>query len=169
MKAPSPWIEKHISLIPATGQVLDVACGAGRHSIYLRDQGYPVIAVDVDTAAIATGDDTAGLSVVTADLEAGCWPFRTQSFAGIVVVNYLWRPLFSELIRTLQPGGVLLYDTFARGNERYGRPNNPDFLLNPGELQEAFGSFLEIIDFFEGDVGLPRPACRQMIAARKPL
>ncbi|MAL78445.1 MAG: SAM-dependent methyltransferase [Sneathiella sp.] len=169
MNALSPWIAAHLSRIPFTGPVLDVACGAGRHSLALCAREHRVIAIDKDTDTIAAHGHVPGLTILTADLEAAHWPFRPQSFAGIIVVNYLWRPLFPGLAKALQPGGVLLYDTFMRGNERFGRPRNPDFLLKPGELRQAFETSLETLDYFEGDVELPKPACRQMIAARKPL
>ncbi len=168
MHPPSPWIEKFTPLIPKSGPVLDVACGSGRHSLFLLEKGYRVVAVDLDIEAIASVPKTSGLSIVRADLEKNPWPIARGQFTGIVVVNYLWRPLFPDICRSLAPGGVLLYDTFARGNEKYGRPRNPDFLLKPGELKEVLQESLEIIDFFDGYVETPSPACRQMVAARRP-
>lgn len=168
MIAASPWIAKYAHLFPPRGVVLDVACGAGRHSVYLREMGHHMIAVDIDTGRFEARGMHGDIALIEADLEGDGWPFRAASFAGIVVVNYLWRPLFPEIIAALKPGGVLLYDTFMQGNEKFGRPRNPDFLLAPGEFARVFGRSLEIIDAFEGDVAEPAPACRQMIAARKP-
>lgn len=168
MRPISPWIGKYASLIPQEQPVLDLACGAGRHSLYLLDAGYEVTAVDINTSSIAEYQEREGLSIVQADLENDGWPFSVGAFSGIVVVNYLWRPLFADITRSLTPGGILLYDTFALGNEKYGRPSNPDFLLTPGELAEFFGESLDIVDFSEGVVGGPNPACRQAIVARKP-
>jgi len=164
----SPWVEKHVPLIPKARPVLDVACGGGRHSLHLLKLGYEMVSVDVETTAITTYKDLPGLSIVRADLEKDPWPFAENTFASIVVVNYLWRPLLPDLCASLMPGGVLLYDTFARGNEKYGRPSNPDFLLKQRELQETLEDELEILDFFDGFVDTPTPACRQSIAARKP-
>ncbi|MCC3303201.1 class I SAM-dependent methyltransferase [Sneathiella sp. HT1-7] len=169
MRAISPWIEKYAQLIPKEKPVLDLACGGGRHSLYLLETGYKVTAVDIDTSSVAAYEGREGLSIVQADLENNSWPFSNGSFAGIVVVNYLWRPLFADIAAALSPGGILLYDTFARGNEKFGRPSNPDFLLAPGELAEVFSRDLNVIDFFEGRVDVPTPACRQSIVARKPI
>jgi SAM-dependent methyltransferase len=168
MQPISPWIEKYAHQIPLEKPVLDLACGKGRHSLYLLDAGYKVTAVDIDITSISVFQGLDGLSVVQADLEKQSWPFSRDAFSGIVVVNYLWRPLFVDIVAALAPGGLLLYDTFMRGNERYGHPRNPDYLLAPGELQEIFGERLEVIDFFEGYVEEPKSAYRQSIAARKP-
>ncbi len=169
MRPISLWIEKYAHLIPKQKPVLDLACGAGRHSLYLLGAGYEVTAVDINTSPIETYQGREGLSIVQADLEKERWPFSDNTFSGIVVVNYLWRPLFADIAAALSPGGILLYDTFAQGNEKYGRPSNPDFLLAPGELAEFFSNSLDVIDFFEGRVDAPNPACRQSIVARKPL
>lgn len=168
MTALSPWIEKHASLIPACAPVLDVACGTGRHSLFLAARGHRVVGVDIDREALSGLAVRRGILPLVADLERGGWPFRRGAFAAVIVVNYLWRPLFPVLLAALEPGGVLLYDTFMQGNERYGRPRNPDFLLAPGELRAVFSGALEIIDYAEGEFNRPRPACRQMIAARRP-
>ncbi|MCF8467075.1 MAG: class I SAM-dependent methyltransferase [Sneathiella sp.] len=168
MRPISPWIEKYSKLIPQNGPVLDVACGSGRHSLYLLGVGYDVIVVDIDTAEISKIQGYPNLSIVEADLEKDPWPFSKPAFSSVVVVNYLWRPLFPDLLDALLPGGILLYDTFAQGNERYGRPSNPDFLLAPGELYNLCQGKLEILDFMHGYVEVPKPALRQSIAARKP-
>jgi SAM-dependent methyltransferase len=122
-------------LIPP-GPVLDLAAGAGRHARLLLESGRDVTAVDRDVSGLA---DLAGRAeVVVADLEGGAaWPLGARRFAGIVVTNYLHRPLFPAILAALAPGGVLIYETFAVGQERLGRPTNPDFLLRPGELLEV--------------------------------
>ncbi|MEX1035262.1 MAG: class I SAM-dependent methyltransferase [Sneathiella sp.] len=169
MRPISPWIDKYAGLIPKDQPVLDVACGSGRHSLFLLEQGFEVIAVDIDITAIAPNSGRTGLSIIQADLEGAPWLFTPASVGGIVVVNYLWRSLISHLCDTLAPGGVLLYDTFAQGNEKYGRPRNPDFLLARGELSDLLSGTFDILDFFDGHTENPVPACRQSIAARKPL
>ena len=114
--------------------MLDLACGHGRHARFLAQLGYRVSAVDRDEHALASLAGVPGIEAKAADLERGTWPYPGQRFAGIVVANYLYRPLFPRLLESLETGGVLIYETFARGNERYGRPSNPQFLLQPGEL-----------------------------------
>jgi SAM-dependent methyltransferase len=141
------------------GPVLDLACGEGRHSRYFRDLGFEVVAVDRDPGAIEKA------RVVKANLEDGSpWPLEGEQFGGIVVTNYLHRPLFQRLADALAPGGVLVYETFMLGNERFGKPSNPDFLLRPGELKEAFAG-LEVLGFEEGEVAQPKPAVVQRICA----
>jgi len=145
-------------LIPK-GRVLDVACGSGRHSRYLLSQGYKVTAVDRDPQAIDS------VRFLQADLEDGSpWPLPAERFHGIVVANYLYRPLFPLLERSLAPGGILIYETFMQGNERYGKPSNPAFLLQPGELWRAFGG-LHVIAFEQGRAREPKPAMVQRLCA----
>lgn len=154
---PSPWIVRFSPTIPNGGHVLDLACGGGRHSGYLLDQGYVVTALDKDTTAISERLGGRGnLTIVTVDLEnggdtfAGNGPLHGQSFDGIVVVNYLYRPLMAALINALKPGGVLLYETFARGNEIYARPRNPDHLLFSGELLDLVAGRLQVVAYEHG-------------------
>ena len=129
---PSPWIQRFSPLIRRGGPVLDVAAGAGRHSLMMLDHGHPVTALDRDVLALPAQP---GLTVLCTDLEDGSdWPVAGRLFAAIVVTNYLWRPLFPRLLDNLEPNGLLLYETFAHGNQAFGRPSNPDFLLQPGEL-----------------------------------
>lgn len=148
--------------------MLDLAAGGGRHSGLLRDRGHRVVAADRDTAILArrfSGDPET--EIVTLDLEDGA-PWRLgQGYAGIVVTNYFHRRLFPAITEALAPGGALLYETFMLGNERFGKPSNPDFLLRPGELIEAFGTPLTVIAFEQGIVDEPRPAAIQRIAAIK--
>jgi len=165
---PSPWIERFGHLVPADGAVLDVAAGAGRHARWFLHRGHPVTAVDRDTAALTDLSGAAGLRVVTADLEAGePWPFASRSFAAVVVVNYLHRPLLPDLVATVAASGVLLYDTFGVGNEAFGRPTNPDFLLRPGELLQAVEGALQVVAYEHGIVPGAAPRVRQRICARR--
>jgi len=157
-EAPSPWVVRWAGAIRAGGRVLDVACGAGRHVRYLAALGYSVVGVDRDAARID------GAEIRVADLEAGPWPFAPGEFDGVVVTNYLHRPLFPHLVAALRPGGILIYETFARGNERYGRPSNPDFLLEPGELLRRIEP-LSVIGFEEGLITSPKQALVQRICA----
>ncbi len=163
--APSPWVLRFLGLIPADGPVLDLACGAGRHTRLLLDRGFAVTAVDLHTERLGDLVDTPLLEILAADLEAAPWPFATRHFAGIIVTNYLHRPHFPLLVAALQPGGVLLIESFGQGNERFGRPRNPDFLLAPGELLHAFGGSLQVVAFEQGLEEQPRPAVRQRLCA----
>ena len=143
------------------GPVLDVACGGGRHSKWLVEQGLEVVAVDRVPQSIP------GARFVQADLEAGgAWPFAHERFAGIVVTNYLHRPLLPHLLASLAPDGVLIYETFMAGNERYGKPSNPAFLLRAGELFEAFRS-LQVLAFEQGRSAAPKLAVIQRLCARR--
>ena len=162
----SKWLEDHSSLFQAEDKVLDLACGSGRHSIFLAQKGCAVTAVDIDTAAIRSLG-LSELNIIDADLEQGNWPFEVNTFDAILVSNYLWRPLFAPLIATLKPGGIILYETFAKGNEEYGRPKNPNFLLEEGELPAVFKGF-EVLDYYNGTRTFPQTSVRQGIAARKP-
>ena len=169
---PDPWVARFSRLIPGGGAVLDLAAGAGRHAIFLSELGYSVTAVDRDISRlIASGP--AGIEAIEAieaietDLEAGGWPLPGRRFAGIVVANYLHRALFPRLLDALAPGGVLIYRTFQAGNEKYGRPRNPEFLLRPRELMAAFRG-LEIRAYEAGEVLHPAPAVIQRICAIRP-
>jgi SAM-dependent methyltransferase len=148
--------------------VLDLAAGQGRHTRLLRANGYQVVAVDRDTAALrAAFAGDAATEIIEVDLEDG-GPWRLgQGYDGIVVANYLHRPLLPALAAALAPGGALIYETFMAGNERFGRPANPDFLLLPGELLAAFIDHLSVVAFEQGGVTAPRPAFVQRIAAAK--
>ena len=167
---PSAWVRRFIPLIRPGGRVLDLAAGAGRHTRLLLDMGFRVTAIDRDIAnlrPLAGGK----CDVRTLDLETGLETGAPESalgplggFDGVVVTNYLYRPLFAPIAAALAPDGVLIYETFAVGNERFGRPRNPDFLLRRGELIEAFAA-LTIVAFEEGEVTRPRPAFIQRIAA----
>jgi SAM-dependent methyltransferase len=162
--APSPWVRRWAGLIRPGGRVLDVACGNGRHLRYLRERGYSVLGVDRDASALAELQGLDGIEVVIADIESGPWPFSSTSFDAVLVTNYLHRPRVPALIAALERDGVLIYETFAEGNERFGRPSNPAFLLRRNELLERFGS-LSVIAFEQGVVGAPKPAMTQRICA----
>jgi SAM-dependent methyltransferase len=156
---PSDWVRRWADLVTSS-PVLDVACGAGRHAAYFAERGLRVVAVDREPQVIP------GATFVQADLEAAPWPFAGQRFAAIVVTHYLHRPLFPLLEQGLDAGGVLIYETFMAGNERFGRPSNPAFLLAPGELLTAFAA-LTPIAFEQGYVGRPKPAMVQRLCARQ--
>lgn len=164
----SNWVARWAPLIPqARGQVLDLACGSGRHARLLARLGHAVTALDRDPQALlaAAGE---GIATVQYDLEApgASWPFAPGSLAGIVVTNYLHRPLFGHIAAALAPGGVLIYETFARGNEVFGKPSNPDFLLNPGELLELAGrGGLRVVAYEDGVIDAPKAARVQRLCA----
>jgi len=164
--APSPWIVRFAARIPPGAPVLDLACGAGRHGRWLHARGHPVVLLDRDVAPVADLAGRPGVEIVCADLENGSpWPLGTRRFGGVVVTRYLWRPLFPTLVAAVAPGGVLLYETFARGHERLGRPTNPDFLLRPRELLDAVRPALEVIGYEALEVAEPKPAVVQRVAA----
>ena len=149
--APSMWIARFAHLVPRGARVLDVAAGSGRHARFFAARGCRVLAVDRDAAALAAAH-VPGVDARTADLESGEWPLADQRFDAIVVVNYLHRPLFPHLLAALAPDGTLLYETFADGNEAYGRPQNPAFLLMPGELSTLARERLTVVAFEQGKV-----------------
>lgn len=163
--APSAWVLRWAGLIPAGGRVLDLACGSGRHTRYLAGLHHPVEALDIDIAHLVELAALSGVTMHRADVEQGPWPYGEAEFAGIVVTNYLHRPLFPDLLRSLAPGGVLIYETFALGNERYGRPSNPNFLLLPGELLEAVRGKASVVGYEDVLVTEPKPAAVQRICA----
>lgn len=163
----SAWVARWAGRIAPGSVVLDVACGGGRHARWLAARGHPVDAVDRDPQAVAALGDAAGVTARCADIESGPWPYAGRSYGAVVVTNYLHRPLFPHLIAAVAPGGLLIYETFALGNERFGRPSNPDFLLRPGELREVVAGQLDVWGFEEGVVQEPRPAVIQRICAAR--
>jgi SAM-dependent methyltransferase len=164
--APSPWVVRHAHLVPAGARLLDLACGSGRHARFFAERGAAVLAVDRDPAVLATMQGIAGIEVRRMDLEAALWPLAGERFDAIVVTNYLHRPALARLVAALAPDGALLYETFARGNEAFGRPSNPDFLLEPGELLALSRGTLAVVAFEQGrlDAG-DRTAVVQRLAA----
>ena len=163
----SAWVGRFASLIPPGGRVLDLACGRGRHARLLAARGYGVEAVDCDGEALSGLEGIAGITVRRADLEGGPWPYFGHVFDGIVVTNYLHRPLIPNLLNALGEGGVLIYETFMVGNERFGKPSNPAYLLRPGELLELVRKRFAVVAFEQGEVAAPRPAVIQRICVRR--
>ncbi|MEX5746849.1 class I SAM-dependent methyltransferase [Massilia sp. X63] len=170
MKLPvSPWVARFAPLARA-GEALDLACGSGRHTRLLAAQGMRVTALDRNPELL---DPLAGpnVSILVHDLETedAAWPFEAGRFALIVVTNYLYRPLFPQLMASLRPDGILIYETFAQGNQLYGKPSNPDFLLAPGELLGlAQQGALQVLAYEDGHVERPHPAQVQRLCAAGP-
>lgn len=164
----SPWVERFLPRIQSGGDVLDLACGRGRHSLLLHAAGYRVEAVDRDAAALAGISARApGIRTRVADLEGNSWPYHGRRFDGIVVSNYLFRPLFPRLLDALDANGVLIYETFMSGNERFGKPSNPAFLLRQDELLDWVRPHLVVVAFEQGEIETPRPAVVQRICAAR--
>ena len=161
--AASQWVLRFAALVADGGRVLDVACGTGRHACLFASLGYRVEAVDRDISGFVTVPSS--VNALEADIEAGAWPYGGEQFAGVLVTNYLYRPLMPILIASVAPGGAFIYETFTAGNERFGRPSRPDFLLQPGELLETVRGHLQVVAFEEIQVDLPKPAKVQRIAA----
>ena len=172
----SAWVRRFAPLVPTGGAVLDLAAGGGRHGRYFLGLGHPVVAVDRETAAMADmakeASEEASAEVIEADLETGAGPFAQggplagRTFAGIVVVNYLYRPLMDGIIAALDEGGILIYETFARGNERFQRPRNPDYLFKSGELLELVEGRLQVVAYEHGiDETADIPGVKQRICA----
>ncbi len=164
---PSPWVVRWANELAAGAPVLDVASGAGRHARFLADRPCAVTAVDRDATLIGELAGVAGVATLVADLEAEPWPLPGRRFAGVVVTNYLHRPLLPALVDAVEPGGVLIYETFAAGNERFGRPSNPDFLLQPGELLELVHGRMRVLAYEDVFDPVPQPRMVQRICARK--
>ncbi len=162
---PSPWVTRFSGL--ARSPVLDLACGSGRHAEFFAAHGFDVIALDRDLSRLRHLGDHPQITAIQADLETEDAPWRPApcSIGTLVVTNYLHRPLMPALVDALKPGGVLIYETFALGNEALGKPSNPDFLLRPGELLDAVRGQLTVIAYEHGKVTEPRPAIIQRICA----
>ncbi len=165
LSGPSAWVERWSHLVPAGGSVLDVACGAGRHAYWFHARGHRVTAVDRAPEALASLAPlrAAGAEIVQADIETGPWPFAQRQFDAVVVTHYLWRPLLDAIAAAVAPGGFLLYETFAQGNETVGKPSRPDFLLAPGELLRVCAG-LRVVAFEDG-FAEPPPRFVQRVAA----
>jgi SAM-dependent methyltransferase len=161
---PSPWLQRWAHLVPDGATVLDVACGSGRHVRWFAQRGCRVTAVDRDAAAVQPLSDVA--EVVLADIEAHPWPLAGRRFDAVVVTNYLWRELLPTLVDSVAPGGVLVCETFAVGNETVGRPSNPLFLLRPGELIAAARG-LRIVAYEDGFLDAPDRFVQRVAAVRE--
>ena len=162
----SDWVARYASHIRPGGLVLDLACGKGRHSHFLAGRDYEVLAVDRNAEHLAPLAALPNISTQCTDLETGDWTQGSSRFDGIVVINYLHRPLFPHIIAALNPGGTLIYDTFAVGNEQFGKPSNPDFLLTSDELLRECNQ-LEVVAYEHGQFDQPVPSVRQRICATK--
>ena len=165
----SSWVQRYAPLVPG-GEVLDLACGKGRHSRHMVTLGHAVLALDGNPEVLI---EAAGPGITTTPIdleEAGAvWPFGPDRFAGIVVTNYLHRPLFKDMLGSLAPNGVLIYETFADGNAQFSKPSNPDFLLQAGELLALAAEHgLRVVAFEDGVTQTPKPAMVQRICAVKP-
>ena len=163
----SPWFRRFAHLLPPAGEVLDLAAGYGRHARWALSLGCRATAVDIDISGLEDLQGLPAAEVIAADLEQGAWPLADRRFDAVLISNYLHRPHFARLPDLLRNGGVLMFDTFGVGNEVYGRPRNPDFLLRPGELLDAFADRLQVVAYEQGLEYRPRPAVRQRICARR--
>jgi len=160
---PSSWVQRWAHLIAPQSHVLDVACGAGRHMRFLAAQGHTAVGVDRNPDAVTLAQ--AFGEVICADIENGAWPFTDQTFGCVVVTNYLWRSLLPVIFQSIAPGGVLVYETFAAGNETVGKPSRPDFLLQPGELLRATEG-LHTVAFEEGFESSPDRFMQRIVSIR---
>lgn len=163
-EAPSPWVCRWTHLVPEDGSVLDVACGAGRHLRWFAGRGHAVTGVDRSPEAM-TAISGVGRAVL-ADIENGPWPLLGERFGAVVVTNYLWRPLLPTIVDSVAEGGVLIYETFAIGNESVGKPSRPDFLLQPGELLRACAG-LHVVAYENGFCDHPERFVQRIAALRK--
>jgi SAM-dependent methyltransferase len=167
LATPSPWVVRFAPLIARGGEVLDYACGGGRHARWLAGRGFRVEAVDRDGVALELLTGLPNVHPRVAELEAGPWPYAGRRFDAVVVANYLFRPRLADLLALLGPGGVLIYETFMIGNERFGKPSNPDYLLRPGELLDLIRGTFSVVAFEQGELVSPKPAVMQRICARR--
>ncbi|MFZ4651842.1 MAG: class I SAM-dependent methyltransferase [Rubrivivax sp.] len=164
LPAPSAWVLRWAALIPRGGTVLDLACGSGRHVRALAGQGLRVTGVDRDAAAVQPLSSLA--EILVADLEDGPWPLQGRRFDAVVVTNYLWRALLPHIVQAVAPGGVLVYETFARGHETIGRPSRPEFLLEPGELLRSCAG-LRVVAYEDGFLDHPPRFVQRICAVRE--
>ncbi len=160
MNEPSAWVQRFAALVQPGGTVLDLACGSGRHLRWLAGRGFAVTGVDRDAQALAPLAGQAEL--IVADLEAGPWPLPGRRFDAVVVTNYLWRPLLPRIAEALADEGVLIYETFAQGQQEIGRPSRAEFLLAPGELLAAFAG-LRVVAFEDGFEQPAAPAAPRFV------
>lgn len=166
--APSPWLQRWAHLLPPGGRVLDLACGSGRHLRWLAQRGWHVTGIDRDAAALVASCDLADsgqAELIQADLEGGPWPCAGRQFDAVLVTNYLWRPLWPHLLAALKPGGMLVYETFADGNQTVGKPSRPDFLLQPGELLMRCAG-LRIVAYEDGFLDAPPRFVQRVVATQ---
>ena len=165
---PSDWLQRWAHLLPAGGRLLDLACGRGRHLRWAAARGFAVTGLDRDADALAASLDLANAGsaeLITADIENGPWPLPGRQFDAVLVFNYLWRPLWPDLIAALAPGAVLVYETFAAGNASVGKPSRPDFLLQPGELIQRCAG-LTVLAYEAGFLADPARFVQRVVALR---
>jgi SAM-dependent methyltransferase len=162
--APSPWVQRWSHLVPSGASVLDVACGSGRHLRWFAARGCRVTGVDRDAAAMAALHDVAELHV--ADIEGAAWPLPGRRFDAVIVANYLRRELLPTIVASVADHGVLLYETFAVGNASVGKPSNPLFLLQPGELLAAAAG-LRVVAYEDGFLDAPARFVQRIVAVRE--
>lgn len=165
---PSSWVVQFLPLLQRRSSVLDLACGAGRHTRLLLEEGHTVTALDREVTGLGDLSGSDRLWLLQADLEEDPWPLENRDFDAVVITNYLWRPLFPEILKSVTPGGLLIYETFAEGNERFGKPTNPDHLLREGELLKVVEGHLDVVKYEHTEVSSPRMAMVQRICARRP-
>lgn len=166
--APSSWVTRWAASLPQPGTALDLACGAGRHLRWLAARGHHVTGVDRDTAALASlGDVGDAAELLQADIENGPWPLADRQFDLVVVTNYLWRPLMPRILAAVAPGGLLIYETFAAGHERLGRPSRPEFLLQAGELWRLVQGQLQVLGYEDGCLQQPPRRVQRVAAVRE--
>jgi SAM-dependent methyltransferase len=160
----SSWVARWSHLLPTGCHVLDLACGHGRHMRHFAALGYPVTGVDRNPDATAAVSPLG--EVICADIENEPWPLQDRTFGGVVVTNYLWRPLWPYILASLAPNGVLIYETFSAGNETVGKPSRPDFLLHPAELLTVCQD-LRVVAFEEGFLTQPERFVQRIVAVRE--
>jgi len=168
IQTPSGWVTRFAAQVEPGGTVLDLACGGGRNGRHFLASGHRVTFLDRDISAIGDLETNPQAEIIAADLETGApFPLTGRTFDGVVVTNYLWREILGDICDTVAPGGILIYETFGIGNESYGRPRNPDFLLKPGELLAAVGTRFDVLGYDHGLRRAPSPAVLQRLAAVK--
>ena len=164
----SPWVREHYKYVKEGGLVLDLACGNGRHGKFLMEKGFKVVFLDLDISQLTGVCNKLVNQIIQHNLEDGSsWPFAPEMFDAVVVTNYLHRPIFKKLISVISCDGLLIYETFAKGNEAFGKPSNPNFLLNPEELIELVRPKMRVTSFHEGYSNDGRNAIMQKIVAMK--
>ncbi|MEI7496236.1 MAG: class I SAM-dependent methyltransferase [Betaproteobacteria bacterium] len=173
LEPPSAWVKRWAHLLPpsldemgnTSADVLDLACGHGRHMQFLSGLGHKVLGVDRNAEALKTASQWG--DILLADIENAAWPLDGRTFKAVVVTNYLWRELFSQILNSLAEGGVLIFETFSHGNEAFGKPSRPEFLLQPGELLQLCNG-LRIVAFEEGFMPSPDRLIQRVVAIRVP-
>lgn len=163
---PSKWVVRFADQIRPNGTILDLACGSGRHTNYFLRRGHHVTAIDINISKLDCDKNTNKLKLVQSDLEKLPWPFPQSNFSAVVVTNYLYRPLFPKIVYSLESNGLLIYETFSEGNEQFGRPKNPEYLLKPGELLSGSFSSLRIIAYEDIVIKEPKVAAVQRVCAK---